>query len=254
MDTNKKNRFFIKTNGTDVTVEPVPSNFQTDHPVQLPINIKCEANKAKISVEGFDVFDEFCDDFRAEMMKLHTTEKNLNTVFHGFEQLILNYNILIKSMIPDHYAKEADYVISTASKCVVDKFKLQNTAKKRRSLIQKDECFVPSKAYGIGLAWSRKMRRVYKKTHYELLQTTYQYVSIIDTLKSLFKNSDFSQNFFEFNENRKHVCAEDIYENFCCGSIYKNKNVFTPTTIQLQLGIDEFEPCNALKTKSGLTN
>lgn len=85
-----------------------------------------------------------------------------------------------------------------------------------------------------------------------MVQTTYQYVSITETLKSLFKNNTFSDTYFSFNENRKHVCADNVFEDSCCGSIYRSSGVFTPTTIQLQFGIDEFEPCSALKTKSGL--
>lgn len=69
---------------------------------------------------------------------------------------------------------------------------------------------------------------------------------------SLFKNDCFNKSYFDFNENCKHTCSDDVYEDFCCGSIYKQNDIFEPTTIQLQLGIDEFEPCNALKTKAGL--
>lgn len=87
---------------------------------------------------------------------------------------------------------------------------------------------------------------------HELNQTVYQYVPIIETIQSLFRNAQFHQDYFDFNENKKHVCSDDSYQDFCCGSIYKENELFTPTTVQIQLGIDEFEPCNALKTKSGL--
>lgn len=75
---------------------------------------------------------------------------------------------------------------------------------------------------------------------------------MISTLNSLFKNDEFSRSYFDYIESRKHDCKQGVLEDYCCGSIYRENPVFTPTTIQIQIGSDEFEPCSALKTKSGL--
>lgn len=104
----------------------------------------------------------------------------------------------------------------------------------------------------MALTWKSKRKCGNDLTDHQLVQSTYQYVSLYGKIGSLFKNDSFHKSYFDFNENHKHICTDDMYEGFCCGSIYKQHAIFEPTTIQLQLGIDEFEPCNALKTKAGL--
>lgn len=49
-----------------------------------------------------------------------------------------------------------------------------------------------------------------------------------------------------------HECTDGIYHDFCCGEIFKKHDVFKdPLTIQIQLGIDDFDPGDALKSLAG---
>lgn len=100
--------------------------------------------------------------------------------------------------------------------------------------------------------WSFKTKCGEDLTDHKVEHTTYQYIPITETLRSLLENDQFYESYFDFDHHRKHTCTDDVFENFCCGSVYKENPVFLPTTLQLQLGIDDFEPCNALKTKTGL--
>lgn len=55
------------------------------------------------------------------------------------------------------------------------------------------------------------------------------------------------------NEIEKHTCQPNVFKDFCCGNIYKQHDVFKfKNTVQLQLGCDEFEPLDYLKSKAGL--
>lgn len=46
--------------------------------------------------------------------------------------------------------------------------------------------------------------------------------------------------------------TDSIYQDFCCGNNSKKFEIFySKYTLQIQLGIDDFEPCNALKSKAG---
>lgn len=154
-------------------------------------------------------------------------------------------------MMPAQVREEFSIVIDTAKQFVIEKLKSRNTAKKRKKIISSDECHVKPAESAIGLSWKTQIACGNDLPSHQLEQTTYQIISLTETLESIFKNDLFYQHYFDFNENRKHVCTEGVYDDFCCGSIYKENPVFNPTTILLQLGIDDFEPCCALKTKTG---
>lgn len=183
---------------------------------------------------------------------MHTTEKNLNKIYCACGELIKNYNELIENLLPENMRSDLHNVFETASKFAIEKFKSRNTAKKRKKLIESDEFYVKPENHAVGLVWKATNKADSDIPDHKLTQTTYQYVPIISTIQSLFKIEEFHKSYFEFNENKKHICSDDKYEDFCCGSIFKENETFTKTTLQLQLGIDEFEPCNALKSKAGL--
>lgn len=248
-----QNTFIIRTSASGITVNSVDTTNQNQTQFNsLPFNVKCEKNTANIEFDGFDAFSKFYESFSTDILLMHTTEKNLNTIFNAFEKLVVNYERLIMDIMPDYLKKQLSAVVPTATNFVVEKLRSLNSNKKRQKLVEKSESCVPAIDCGMALTWTSKNVCGSDLVDHRLVQTTYQYVSIIDTIKSLFINSTFRKSYFDFNERFKHVCSDDKYENFCCGSIYKKHEVFTPATIQLQLGMDEFEPCNALKTKAGL--
>lgn len=241
-------KFRLKTDGDKIILNPVVEKPS----INLQINVKCDGNLIKARTDYFKQFDEFFELLNTSIQSMSTTEKNVNQIFCACEELVTNYDKLIKSMIPTEIYEQCSKVFDTAKRFVIDKFKTRNTAKKRHKIIERDESHVKSTKSAIGLTWKSQMICGNDLPSHELKQTTYELISITEILESLFKNDHFYQNYFDFNENRKHMCTEGVYEDFCCGSIFRANRVFTRTTIQLQLGIDEFEPCCALKTKAGL--
>lgn len=74
-----------------------------------------------------------------------------------------------------------------------------------------------------------------------------------DTLTVLFNDEMFENMYIEYNQKQKHNCREHTYGRFCCGKAYK-KNMFflsNELAIQIKLFVDNFEPCDALKSKRG---
>lgn len=75
-------------------------------------------------------------------------------------------------------------------------------------------------------------------------------VHIDKTLDSIFVRPKFLKQYIEHNES--HVCIPNIYKYFCCGQTYQTKNIFrNENVIQIKLGIDDFEVCSPLKSKTG---
>lgn len=85
-----------------------------------------------------------------------------------------------------------------------------------------------------------------------LTQTTFHYVSILDTLKALFTQPNFRNVYFEYNLTEKQTCAEGVFMDYCCAKNAQNCELFgDPKTIVIDLGADDVELCSALKTKAG---
>lgn len=87
----------------------------------------------------------------------------------------------------------------------------------------------------------------------QLIQTAFQYVSILETIETLFKCDEFREMYFQHNVYQKnHVCEPGKYKFFCCGNIYKNCELFqqNPECLQLQVASDDFEICNPLGSKA----
>lgn len=86
------------------------------------------------------------------------------------------------------------------------------------------------------------------------VQSTFQYVSINKQLESLFADAEFCQLYTEYNTIKKHACVEGTYRDFCCGSNYQRNDFFSsnPMAIQIQIFTDDFEPCDALKSRVGV--
>lgn len=115
--------------------------------------------------------------------------------------------------------------------------------------------YVAPKEIGIGSRWETiKIKHDGKLISVpQVIQSKYQYVSIIETLKSLFSCEEFRNMYFEYNLKEKHSCVEGEYKNFCCGSAYKNNRFFqeNPHAIQIQISSDEAELCKPLQSKVG---
>lgn len=88
----------------------------------------------------------------------------------------------------------------------------------------------------------------------KLVQSPFQYVSIIGTIRSLFLREDFQRAFRNNVSNSNHTCIEGEYSSFCCGSAFKKNDLFQqyPKSLQLQIATDEFEVCNPLGSKATL--
>lgn len=83
------------------------------------------------------------------------------------------------------------------------------------------------------------------------VQSTFQYVPIRKTLKSLFSIESFRAAYFG---PKNHVCTPGIYHNVCCGSNVTTNEFFrnNPHAGQIEIYYDEVEPCDALKPSAGL--
>lgn len=104
------------------------------------------------------------------------------------------------------------------------------------------------------MAISLKTRTVYDRKEgiqKEILQqTSFQYISIKDTLKAFFKIPEFRQQWFE----PTHVCQPGVYYDVCCAQNCQVNEFYqtNPNAGKAQLYYDECEPCDGLKSRRGV--
>lgn len=119
--------------------------------------------------------------------------------------------------------------------------------------------FVEPIEKAIGTRWEMKKMKFNNRIIHapRLLQCTLQYVSILKTIRSLFSCEEFASLYFEHNDkidsNAIGWDGSKKYSNFSSGSCFANNKLFQshPNSLQLQISIDDFEPCNALQSKAG---
>lgn len=122
----------------------------------------------------------------------------------------------------------------------------------RNQKLVDNDLYVPPEERAIGT----RIEMVYNKEECleipTMIQSSLQYVPILSSLKIFFADKENRDLYLTYQ--REHHCVEGIYERFCCGQLYQSSEFYQTNfnAIQIQLAIDDFEPCNPLGSKSSL--
>lgn len=119
-----------------------------------------------------------------------------------------------------------------------------NSSYKRKTYLQKIPLYVKPRTYAIGIRWDSSV-----KTY---VQCTFQYMSIEETIKSLFTQREFRKLYLSYNSAKQYT--EGVYENFESALLAKQIPLLKsePNTIQLQIYTDDIEINQALQPTAGI--
>lgn len=135
-----------------------------------------------------------------------------------------------------------------------NKLKNFNSTYKRKQNYENSPLYVPpqEKAIGTRSEMVADKRNFTSAPH--IMQSSFQYVSIKETIKSLFLRDDFLRAFQNDSRENNHTCKNGEYYDYCCGSAFKNSDLFKshPKSLQIQIATDDFEICNPLSSKATL--
>lgn len=118
---------------------------------------------------------------------------------------------------------------------------------KRQKTAEENTLYVPPKECAIETRWEMVIDKSSGKRIRQSVQSTFQYVSIIDTLKYIFKDPEFTKLYLEFNTS--YTCKPEVYERFCCSKVWKSLGL-PKNTILIEVFTDDFEICSVLKSKA----
>lgn len=243
-----RNVFTLKTIGNDLIIK---SSSDKESVVNLevaqPKNL--QRNVFVVQETPYKQFDDFFATFQSDLLSMNLTEANKDKFYNLSENLVKNFTNLCMSSMNDNNNEILQNCLSHA----VEKLEQNNSTAKRLKQAKSKNTYVPPQETGIGVKWKTISDPRNCLPDSKHVQTTYSYVPIVDTIRALFSNPAFYDMYFEYNENSPHICTPGVYEDFCCGSTSKKHSIFKEkSTIQLQIGIDDFEPCSDLKSKTGL--
>lgn len=197
----------------------------------------------------------FLRHFSSEMGTLSLTQSDSNKIYKLVGDLVNEIKSVNATLIEDENGFNPLQVLDLTNGIISSHFEKINSHCKRTNLLVKDPLYVAPKEVGIGTRFELERDNESKTAIPQRIQSTFAYVSIVDTLKSLFKRDEFRTVYFEHNSENQtdHTCVDGIYERFCCGSMYKSTEFFraNKNRLQIQIGLDEFEPCNPLQSKAG---
>lgn len=192
-----------------------------------------------------DSYAEFSEEFKTisrDVNSLRLTQFQMNVVYKSMLKLIGAIEKLFKNVPTKHFSKATNYMCDEI---------LPYTTQYRRDRLCKRSCnFVEPEEIAVGLKWKSDYDIQTDAVHHSLKQNTFHYISPFKLLQWLFKHSAFKNIILK----SEHNCVPGVYERFCCAQIHQNLEFFVdnPKAIQLLFAIDDFEPCAALKSKTGL--
>lgn len=182
--------------------------------------------------------------FEKLILDLNLTQKSANAVFNLSMQLVETVKDSILALMHDNNGFDAKQSVEIVTNQTIDKIHKFNTYSKRQRKFSQNSDYIAPAELCIGTRFANKRG----------IESTIQYVSINQTLEYLFSRKDFFNMYFDYNNNKKHLCRSGVYKGFCCGNVFKNNQLFQkyPSSLQLFIGWDDFEICNALQSKASL--
>lgn len=188
-------------------------------------------------------------------MKLNLTQKNTDAVFISSLDLLAAFQH-VNEIWQDN---QINHSLELTSDIAIDHISKFKSKYQRNKYFKLTKYYVKPVEKAIGTRW--ELRKVKKPDGRivripRLIQCTMQYVSIIDTLKSLFLREEFTDIYFEYNRTlRSDTIGHDGSKSYTCfnsGNVYKKTEFFAlnPNSLQIQIAYDDFDVCNPLQSKA----
>lgn len=200
---------------------------------------------------NFDDLDSFLNKFKADIVRIGVA-KQTNQVFALSMELLTQYHNTCKAFL-ERGGSPPIHILNNVYDRACKQLHEFSTSHKRQKELAKMPTYVQPEEKSIGYRWDLVKNKSTGKVTRQMVQSTFQYVSIFKQLESVFSNPELFRVYMDHNRN-KHACAEDIFEDACCGSMFATNPIFSTNqnAIQIQLFTDEFDPCDPLKSISGV--
>lgn len=215
-----------------------------DNEIEIPI-----INKSQFISD----FNEFFASFTQRIASLRLNDKTNNTIYSLCHELVEHTQSFNMGLIDDGDDADSKQILRISSEYILEKIDQCSTTYRRNKNREKNHQFIPPKEMSLGLKWEMLRDAKTKIAVPQLTQCKFQYISIVDTLQSLFQRKDFQKVYFDYNSDlHDHICVEGVFKDVCCGEMFKTNRLYQsdPSAIRIQISNDDFEVCNPLGSKA----
>lgn len=222
----------------------------------------CESDASNIFYSNFNHQSEttkaseemlnFVEKFATSVRLLNLNQSDATIIFKLCSDLVERFKDFNLKLIEDDNGMNPAQALEATFHLVQSKISQFDSAYKRKENTESSRYFVAAEDMAIGTRFElktiTKLGRLMKIPR--LIQTQFQYVSIVDTIRTLFQYDQFHDLYFPQSTN--HICEPGKFKHYCCGSNFKNCELYQqhPESLQLQIGSDDFEICNPLSSKA----
>lgn len=227
------------------------SQSDMEHP---RYDFEYEFQNRTISHQIFEKIKTFISSWIGDLNSMKLNRKESVIIFNLVNGLIGEFSDALIGLLGDsHNGMTCTQLVNTMKDLVQSEFSLYNTDYKFNKTVCSNSSYVHPEERVVGTRYELKRDKNTNISVPRLIQSTLQYVSIVKTLESLFRDEEFRKIYFEYN-SEKHTCEDGFYKDFCCGNVYKQNSLFTNNrfALQIQLITDDFEPCSPLQSKAGV--
>lgn len=246
-----QNTFRVKLSKNCVNV--LSTCDETNYERQINI-LSTDMDNMQLRKKCFSEFDQFFENSLLRILDACDTEKQMNILFSLSAKLIESSQTLCLHLLKEKCDQQTiENVEPAIKKCfdyVQQKIDAYKTYKLRLREFKKNPRFVEPEEKMMGMKWKTKTAPNRNIPDHTLVPTTFQSVPLLKTLNRLFMDDDFRNQYFTYNKNR--FCEPDVFTDFCCGSTFKENDLFRlhPDALQIELAIDDFETCSPIKSKA----
>lgn len=219
-----------------------------------PISFTHKLETGSKVTQSFIELDQYIQDWTAKIIQLGLSQKQSNEIFKLYWCLLEKVNEQNVELSSELTKLSLGEVMSLSTEFVKEKLLSYSTTFRYKKTVAENELFVPPVEKALGTHIEMKRCKENKIAVPRVIQSKMQYISICDTIRSLFLRDDFLEAFLESNEKKDHQCTEGVYVDFCCGSTYKKNELYRENRycVQIQIATDDFEVCNPLQSKAGI--
>lgn len=233
-------------------------NAELDNFANLSIKNITNVVKVKSKLANqYETFDGAFSQMEAKINSFQLFEDQKSEIYNTIRSILQNFVQLILVSCDSHLDDKCSQTLETKITTVFGHFDRKimeiNTAYKRKKKLTKNKNikYVEPIEKAIGLKWRTKLSLKIDLPDYTIGQLTFQYIPVVDSIKSWFAQEEFKKNYFDFNSSENHVCQRGVYKHFCCSDTRKNYEIFEDqNAMKIRLAFDDVDVCEPVKSKS----
>lgn len=230
--------------------------FQVSNIINVEVPIlefeESEKDSSIINVNLNSNHDLCIGELLKELNDIKMKHNDKNKMFRILDSIVKRTSMISSNLIKGRNGMNSLQAMNAATDYICNEIDAFKSRFMRQKKMSSNPLYVHPSERAVGVRVEMQLDKVTGEEMPCLIQSSLQYISIIESLKSFFANSDNRKTYFQHQES--HCCDENIFGCFRCGNVFQNSVFFqnNPNAIQIEIATDDVEICNALGSKSNV--